>query len=338
MWAQSRVCACVRLACLGLVALLVSGCPSGDGGGGGNTKLTVLFSSDNQAVQKALEGLAGGKAGPVSVDAIESLTIEITQISMDHGGSVSDEGSGEGDGEGNGATKQNPSKIVVFPTEDGPQTMVVNLKELIEVSRALSTVEVPSGKYTKIRLTYQNPEVVFVDDPTIYDDIQTTANSRLFINEKFELPEGESVLIMLDFGGIHLNDTNNNSYTLTPQLQVDLTITSATVSFSGTIASIDIEGGSLVLTTEDSGDVTFVIDAETTVQDGAGTVLALTDLAVGDEVTVEATITVDGFDGPVTANTIIVVTPAGGEEGAGEGSGEGATEGAGEGEGEGSGG
>lgn len=336
MWARSKVRACGWVACLGLVALLVSGCPSGDGGDGGGdggtTKLTVLFSGDS--------GSKAGKQGPIDVDDIESLTIEITQISMDHGGSVSDEGSGEGEGEGegNGATKQNPSKIVVFPTEDGPQTMVVNLKELIEVSRALSTVEVPSGKYTKIRLTYQNPEVVFVDDPTLYDDIQTTANSRLFINEKFELPEGESVLIMLDFGGIHLNDTNNNSYTLTPQLQVDLTITSATVSFSGTIASIDIEGGSLVLTTEDSGDVTFVIDAETTVQDDAGTGLALTDLAVGDEVTVEATITVDGFDGPVTANTIIVVTPAGGEEGAGEGSGEGATEGAGEGEGEGSGG
>lgn len=368
MWIRSKVRSLAWLVCLGFVGLVVFGCPSdgGDGGSSGTTKLTVLFSGDSGAVQKALialvdpASLAGQKAGEVPVDEIESLTITITEISMDHAGSVSDDedGHGEGDGDSEGEDSQegagedggkaehegsgegedddgdSDNKVIVFPVEGGPEFMEVNIKELREVSRALSSVEVPSGKYTKIRLTYKDPVLVLVGDTTEYRNIHGTAGpedaTRLFINEKFELPADQSMLILIDFGGIHLAERGSGDYTLTPKLTVDLESTSATITLSGTVKSVADDGASMVLSTEE-GDVTLLLDDDTVVQNEAGN--AVEDLAAGDSVTVEATITVDGFDGDVTADVITIIAPAGGGEGAGEGAGAGEGGGAGEGAG-----
>lgn len=197
------------------------------------------------------------------------------------------------------------SKITVFSGERR-----VNILDLIEVSEVLSSVDVPAGRYTKIRLSVEDPLLVF-EDETETTNIKLTANGRLFVSKTFELPEGNSVLL-LDFGGIHLVETGNSGrFVLTPQLRAELNITSADVTLTGIIRSFNNEGTSMVVTLDD-GRVLVVIG------DAVITDLDLNQLTPGDlyeeqEVIVTGTLFVDGS---VAAGTIEI------QESGGEGEGE----------------
>ena len=156
------------------------GCPQPDPEG--QTSAITLFTVGESTKQ-------GG--GPVDLAEIQSLELTITEISLDYAGNASE---GEADEEFEG------SKITVFSG-----ALEVDLLNLIDVSEIISEAEIPAGTYTKIRISIANPRLVLVSDPeTVITDVHLTANNRLFVSETFELPEGQSSLIVLDLGGIAL--------------------------------------------------------------------------------------------------------------------------------------
>lgn len=183
-----------------------------------------------------------------------------------------------------------PPKITIFKG-----ALRVNLKELDAVSEILSQANIPSGKYNGIRLNIEDPELVLVggDPQNPITDIQLTANGRLFIKEKFEVAEGENVLIIIDFGDIHLVETGNGSYVLTPQLRVILDLVSADVEITGIITSVDSDLTTITVLT-DGGDE-FLVDLNdlTEVSFSNGDPADFADLAVDQMVEVEGTLNVD---------------------------------------------
>ena len=217
----------VLMGCLVGLSLLGVGCSSSSGGAdaSGTAGLTALVTADSTRVAP-LEGELVFFQGPVELGEIESLTLTVTEISLDYGE--------EGDGE---------PKIVVFSGE-----MDVDILDLMDVSAVLSCVEVPAGMYTKIRLSIENPRLILSSDPdTVITDIHLTANGRLFISEEFELPEDESYLLILYFESIHLVEEGNGSYVLTPQLRAEIDIEPAEATACGTIVDIDEETDTLTL-------------------------------------------------------------------------------------------
>jgi len=217
------------LACLFLVGL---GCSGGSGSietEGGTAMVTALLTFDSQPALMPEVGAESLQLGaPVPVGEIESLTVTITEISLDR--YVEDGGDDE-------------PKILIFSG-----AMDVNVLDLTEVSEVLSCVDVPAGLYTKIRLSITDPRLVLKSDPlTVITDIHLTANGWLFVSEEFELPEGESYLIILHFTGLHLVEQGNGGYVLTPQLRADIQVEPAEVCVCGTIVSIDKDADTFIL-------------------------------------------------------------------------------------------
>lgn len=279
------------LACFGVIlvlAVVLAGCPPCQDG---KTRVTAMFTADASA---------GGKLD-VGVDLIQSLTVTLTEISLDRAGNG---GGAEGEGEGEGEGEQDPSKVVVFSG-----AVDVNLLDLLGVSEVLASVEVPSGAYSKIRLSIENPRLVLVAAPEVeLTNIQLTANGRLFVNEDFVLPEGQNSLILLDFGGIKLVQLGNGNYVLTPQLAADVEVTSADVSASGTITSIDTAQDQFVLAIADGElEVTYTDAAIYLPGDTETPTGAEDDLVAGAEVHIEGTLFVDGS---VAASAIHVLNGA----------------------------
>lgn len=266
-------------------AVSVIGCqPSGQ-----TAKVMVLLAGDNGLPEKANE---------VAVADIQSLTVTVTQIVLDSG-----QNAGEGEGEGEGE-QDSGSKVVVFSGEK-----TIDIRDLTDISALISSMEIPAGMYTKIRLTVKDPVLVLVSDPsTSITDIQMTANSRLFVSKSFDIPEGQASLVLLDFNGIHLQSTGNGKYVWTPQLRADVSVVPADVQAAGTIASVDA-------TTQ-----TFALDADSVdsliqvgYADAAIYLPADVDTATGSsaDLTVGATVQVEGLlnvEGDVTAETVRLVT------------------------------
>jgi hypothetical protein len=163
-------------------------------------------------------------------------------------------------------------------------------------------------KIHKIRLSIENPELFLVaNEETSLTNIGLAANSRLFISEQFELPEGESRLIVLDFYGVKVNQLGNGYFQLTPKLDVDVSVEAANVALTGPVTAVS--DTSLTLTTEEQGDVTVIITLDTVVADSDKNTLTIQEVLVEDNVTVNAGITVDGLDGDVTATSVTVNLP-----------------------------
>ncbi len=225
----SIVTMAVSVACL---VLLGMGCSSSSGSAPTESRtasVAALLGADTESLSKSEPTLAfSERVGPVPVGEIESLTVTVTEISLDR--YVED---GDDD----------EPKIVIFSG-----VADVNVLDLTEVSEVLSCVDVPAGLYTKIRLSITNPRLVLKADPgTVITNIHLTANGHLFISEEFELPEGESYLIILHFTGLHLVELGNGGYVLTPQVRADIQIEPAEVCVCGTIVSIDKELDTLIL-------------------------------------------------------------------------------------------
>jgi hypothetical protein len=203
LWSSARITLAAAL------VLAFAGCPPRDSSG--KAKVYVLLTAGSADGAKLLKG-------PVALEDIESLTVTVTKVSLVPAGESGDTDEGESEAKGGGA-----SHPVLF---EG--AMDVNVLDLTDVSAVLSSADVEPGRYEQIRLEIENPRLVLVSDPeTVITDVQLTANGRLFISGEFEIPEGEDLLLTLDFGGIHLVETGNGKFVLTPQLRADLTVSDA---------------------------------------------------------------------------------------------------------------
>ena len=260
---------------------------------------TVLLAANTleAAVQGAL------KDADVPLEDMDSFTVTVTKIVLDYAGvqepeaeASKQEGEAEGEPEGEPEAEGEGEKIVVF---EGAAE--VNLLDLMEVSQILSSVEIPAGWYTKIRLTIDNPRLVLKSDlDTVLTDIQLTANSRLFVSEHFNLPEGPN-LIQLDSGGIHLVATGQDRLVFTPQLRAQVGVSDAAIIATGPLGTI--VGDELSMTVPDGSTLTANLSgAAVTLLDGSPGTAA--DLVSGMEVTMHGEITLNG---EVNATLISIV-------------------------------
>ncbi len=275
--------------CIGVLVIATTGCPSQP------VKATVLLSGDNGMVIPT-------KGGEVSLDAIQSLTVTVTEVSLDVSGAVEDateSKASEGEGEGEAET---PGKVVVFSGEKR-----VDLRDLTGISEVISTASLEPGTYTKIRLGIKDPELVLVEDPsTVITDIQLTANAHLFVSDTFVVPEGQVSLIKLDFAGIHLVQTGQGKCVWTPQLRASIEVSSAEVLVSGTIQSVNEEALTLDLAVADSDSVVQVSYGSAQVylpEDTDTATGSPADLSVGVPISLEGLMDVYGN---VTASVIRV--------------------------------
>jgi plastocyanin len=182
----------------------------------------------------------------------------------------------------------------------------VDLMQLDELSEVLSSVVVPEGDYTKIRLAISNPRLTLTADPgNVHTNVQLTANGRLFVSESFEVVDGEDQFLVLVFQGLHLIEKGNGDFVLTPQLRADVETTGADVSATGAITGLDLANNSFVLELPE-GDLTVTYDDDTQI------FLATDEVnPTGTEDNLlDATIQVDGtltVNGELAADTIFLL-------------------------------
>lgn len=278
---KSRFGILTILCCATLLMAIGTGCPRNNSSG--KAKVTTVFTTDSGSFKNVLLKALSTEKAVVSVDDIFSLTVTIDEISLD---------------------QEDETKVVVFT---GP--VDVNLLDLTAVSEALSTAEVPAGTYTKIRLAISNPRLVLNSDTsTEITDVKLTANGQLFIDQTFTLEDGEEVLLLLDFGGIHLVLNGNGRYVLTPQLQADLTLTSAEVMTSGEIADLDMDADTFTLVLVD-GELVIDYSAALIFLDTDTDTATGTEADLADGLMVEVTGLLQ-VDGSVVADSVRIL-PAG---------------------------
>ena len=321
---QSRFSVYVVLICAACLAgILPLGCPSPEG----KSNVTVLLAGD--------AGLTAAKTR-LDLESVASLTVTVTEIALDYCPAAEGEGEGEGegevgegegegevaegegegelqakDGEGEGECEEceecacgdDTQRIVVFTGEKD-----VDLRDLSGISEVISTAELPAGAYCKIRLSIENPRLALADDPeTVLTNVQLTANGRLFVSGGFELPEGDSSLVLLDFESFHLVQAGNSGkYVLTPQLRATIQVQSAAAQATGAIAAVDTETSMLTINVADSDamiDVDFSAAAIVLADSTPGTAA---DLVVDANVQVSGTLSVSGV---ITADTITLIAP-----------------------------
>ena len=232
----------------------------------------------------------------VPIEDIVSLFVTITQIVL----VPTSELGGKGD-------KQDvpASHVLVF---EG--VLDVNLNELIGVSEVLSSAEIPADTYGEIRLSISYPRLVLTSEPEMeFTNIQLTANGRLFVQETFEILEGQDTLLLIDFGGVNVvvtggAFTGETDFVLKEFLDVSLDVVDASVMALGTITGLDTAGDSFVLDIADS-------DSELTVNYGGAEILlpggstgSEEDLDVGTLVDVGGTISVNGTLGADTVQIL----------------------------------
>lgn len=273
------------------ILLSLSGCPPPP-----QERAAFLVSAD-------LDPAAKVAAGEVDTEDIASLMVTLTEISLDHVNgppAAEDEGEGEiaEEGEANAG-----NKIVVFSG-----SVDLELRDLIGVSELISNADIPAGRYTKIRLSIEDPRMTLVSDPdTVITDIQTTANGRLYVSSNFEVPEGQDSLILLDFQGLHLVQTGNGGYVWTPQLRAEISVEPADVQVQGQVESVDTEADTLSLLPDSGSEAVQGAYAGAAIylpEDTDTPTGTEADLSAGTSVIVEGTLSVSG---DITATTIWVL-------------------------------
>ncbi|MBI4339997.1 MAG: DUF4382 domain-containing protein [Chloroflexi bacterium] len=92
-----------------------------------------------------------------------------------------------------------------------------DLLDLGDVQRFLGELEIPTGVYTKLRLSIQEANVVVegVSHPV------KVPSKTLHLTRPFRVEEGKTTVVVLDFDGASsLRTTGKDTYVLTPQVQV----------------------------------------------------------------------------------------------------------------------
>jgi len=189
----------------------------------------------------------------------------------------------------------------------------VDIVDLLDLSVVLSSEEIPAGEYRGLQLRVSNPRLRLVGDEGTVEDgpfrenVKLTANGRLFLRQNFEVPADTNVLIVIDFGGLHLvNAGASGMYVLTPQVRVNFDVDDAEVEFEGEIVSVDdasqiievdtgasifevlVTADTRIFTDDDSDDLPETrgeIEEDTEIE------LSFADLAVGQIVEVEGILT-----------------------------------------------
>jgi len=276
-----------------VVLLGLPGCPCQPKG-----HVSVLLSGGLDVGDK----VESAKLGDISLDAIASLVVTLTEISLDRSDDSEPEGEEGEEGDGNNGA----SKVVLFSG-----AVDIDLRDLIGVSQLISTADVPAGTYTKIRLSIENPRMTLVLAPdVVITDIQTTANGRLFVSSTFEIPEGQDSLILLDLQGLHLVETGSGKFVWTPQLRAEISVEPANVQVQGQIDSVDEAADTLMLLPDTSAELVLVhyagavIFLATDTDTPTGTEAAL---APGVQVIIQGELTVTG---EVNAEVIWILPPA----------------------------
>lgn len=207
--------------------------------------VSVVLNAVQNSLQEALLK-AMRPASVVAVEDIYSLTVTVTGISLKPDWEDdADKGGGHGGPGRNG--------IVIF---EGAQD--VDLISLTELSELFTSADIPAGKYKGICLKIESPRLRLKSDPnTEITNVKTTANGRLFARASFEILANQDNVVELTLTGLHLVKTwgkkhgQNKSgftdfpraepprgnpghggprsvwYVLTPQLDVDVTVTPA---------------------------------------------------------------------------------------------------------------
>ncbi len=283
----------LTVTCAVFLVLAATGCPPGQ-----NAKVRLLLAGDSGpllAAKSATDGQVVQKAGELTLDEIASLKITVTEVSLDRSGPVTAEGEGEGEGE----------RVVVFTGEKE-----VDIRDLTGISELLSESSITAGHYTKVRLTVKDPKLVLATDPeTVITDIQLTANGRLFVSESFDLPDGQTSLVLLDFEGLHIVETGNGKYVWTPQLRARISVAPAQAVVTGTISAVDTSTATLTVNVSENGQPVEV-------DYGSAVIFLPTDTdtpsGTADDLVVDTTLTVEGtlsVSGPLHADTIRLGSP-----------------------------
>jgi hypothetical protein len=221
-------------------------------------------------------------------------------VADDDANEPNDDDNNGGDGEG---SEEDGAPVVVY---DG--AFDVNLLDLSTLSETLTAAEIPAGDYCRIILEIENPRLVLVADPnTEITDIHLTANGRLFLKDHFEIEGDNDVIIVINFGGIHLVPNGNGGYVLTPQLRAEVDAGDQETKIEGEIDTVNQDTKIIEMFTvggEESFEV--VVDDNTVIQtdddsdDDVRTVeegkvlLTLADLQPGMHIEVEGTLNEGG--------------------------------------------
>lgn len=204
-----------------------------------------------------------------------------------------------------GAIIGDGNRVIIEPGMGVVDGVRVDLVSLLNLSLLIARADVPAGLYNRIELEISDPVLVLAEDSAKgINDVQLTANGRLFINTTFEVLEDEDQLLILDFGGINLIEKGTGGFNLTPQLRASVTQAPADVIFPGEIAEID--GSTLMV---DIGLDSENIEVDASVADitlSDAMMGSVGDLMAGDLVEIEGTINTDGV---VVADTILVIAP-----------------------------
>jgi hypothetical protein len=284
---------------------MVAACGGSGGSGSSTTRATTGFSGTVVSSDVASDsGFATRVASrdAVDIDTIHSLILTVTQIEMHHGG-------GEGGDE-------NGSWITIY---DDPDGMDVDLKTLDGSTSIVDTVDIPSGRYTKIVIHYENPRLTLVgDEETEIDNIHVTANSRMFISQSFDLEPGGATLIFIDFNSAHLTfNPSQSRYTLTPQLRMILNLESANVVLHDRTITDKVDESKMIRLddtidvfgmegTEYRREVEPATDTLRSHESGPTELIEFLDLMLGDVVDVESVV---HQDGSVVADAVEVQLP-----------------------------
>lgn len=198
----------------------------------------------------------------------------------------------------------------------------VNLLDLTTLSEVLTTADIPAGKYCKIILHIEDPRLVLVADPdTVITDIHLTANGRLFIKDRFVVGEQEDIIIVLNFGGIHLVERGDGGYVLTPKVRAEVNVDEQETAVEGEITSIDTEAKIIEIESEDGSTYEVLVTDDTVIKtdddsddadeeeetrhgdDEGQLYLKFEDLQVGQRVEVEGTLSEGG---QILADVIVI--------------------------------
>ncbi len=223
-----------------------------------------------------------------------------------------DDTNGDDDGDDNGDNGEGGLVTIFTGSFD------VELKDLSMLAQVLNEEEFPAGRYCKIRIRIENPRLVLASDPTTeLTNVKLTANGRLFIQDPFDVEPGEELLILINFGGLHLIDAGaSGMFVLTPQVRADVDVAEAEVEVEGVIISKDDEADIIEIRTPSDDVFEVFVTGMTTIltdddsDDAAETrgivtdvMLTFDDLAVDQNVDVEGTLMVGN---QITADVIEV--------------------------------
>lgn len=175
----------------------------------------------------------------------------------------------------------------------------IDLLNLTDLSQILTTADVPAESYCRIFIRLENPRLVLASDPeTVITDVHLTSNGRLFLKERFSIMEDEEILVLLDFGGIHLY-RRHGGYVLSPRLRADIRVIDADMEIEGAVLSIDTAMKSFEVETEEGSILDVFVDRKTAILTdddaddsapaGAVVKLRFNDLAAGQQVRVLGT-------------------------------------------------